>query len=184
MILAALALVVTLGLAAARAKASPSFSVARPTTGWPPKQSASTKRSIVHGVANLPVDIEVVKNFSVVRNLANVNFGIASDLHSRPPGFVTPVFNFVDIAPAGTGPFCPLLKTLGGRSGHHPPHRSRAYRGGRNPQRHHHRPQHPGQRAGQPRRCRPPRQHQHLRFAIGTYPSTFQVVTLQIPTEG
>ncbi|HEY5153596.1 MAG TPA: hypothetical protein VIJ47_02610 [Acidimicrobiales bacterium] len=41
---------------------------------------------------------------------SNVNFGTAADLNSALPGFVTPGFYFVDIVPAGTSPFRPLLR--------------------------------------------------------------------------
>ena len=107
-ILGALALVVTLGLAAAPAGATTRHDNDR---GWHPTAQSTTELSVVHGVPNLPVDIYVVKNLFSVRKLSNVNFGTAADLNSALPGFVTPGFYFIDIVPAGTSPFRPLLKT-------------------------------------------------------------------------
>ena len=104
MIVGGLALVVTLGLTAGPAGATTRHD-------WHPTKQSTTELSVVHGVPNLPVDIYVVKNFFSVRKLSNVNFGTAADLNSALPGFVTPGFYFVDIVPAGTSPFRPLLKT-------------------------------------------------------------------------
>ncbi len=103
---AGVAIVLTLGLAAAPASAGTIHHRDRH-----PARPSTTELSVVHGVPNLPVDIYVVKDLFAVRKLSNVNFGTAADLNSALPGFVTPGFYFIDIVPAGTSPFRPLLKT-------------------------------------------------------------------------
>ena len=105
MIVGGLAIVLTLGLAAAPAGATTRHE-------RPPVTTATTELTVVHGIPNLPVDIYVVKNFFSVRKLSNVNFGTAADLNSALPGFVTPGFYFVDVVPAGTSPFRPLLTAV------------------------------------------------------------------------
>jgi hypothetical protein len=103
----ALVLVVTLALGSTAAGAN-----APSRHDWRAPRSNTTELSVVHGIPNLPVDVYVVKNFFSVRKLADVNFGTAADLDKALPGFVTPGFYFIDVVPAGTSPFHPLLKSF------------------------------------------------------------------------
>ena len=101
----ALTLVVALGLTSAAAGAT---TVSPRHDSWH-HRTATTELSVVHGIPNLPVDIYVVKNLFHVRKLSNVDFGTAADLNKALPGFVTPGIYFVDVVPAGSSPFHPLL---------------------------------------------------------------------------
>jgi hypothetical protein len=195
MILGALALVVTLGLAAAPADASPSRGQ---RTDWPPKQSVTTELSLVHGVPNLRVDIDVVKNFSVVRKLANVNFGTAADLNSALPGFVTPGLCFTNDVTSTLGgarvttrhtAVAPTVGVYANGAVGVPP----AFSNGQTasavvPAGTYGitvtAPNTPASVLANLGDVTLPAETNTLAFAIGTYPSTFQVVTLQIPTDG
>jgi hypothetical protein len=78
----------------------------------------SADLSLVHGVPGLSVDIYVVKNFSSFKELADVSFGTATDVATDFPGWVTPGIYTVDVVPAGSNPFHPLLLTTFGLGDH------------------------------------------------------------------
>ena len=113
-VIAALTLLITLGLSTTTAGASSTTSRHdrhERHDGWGRGRVDTTELSVVHGIPDLPVDIYVVKNLFVVRKLTNVNFGTAADLNSALPGFVTPGFYYINIVAAGTSPFHPLLSS-------------------------------------------------------------------------
>jgi hypothetical protein len=57
--------------------------------------------SLVHGVPALNVDIYVVKNLFSYKEFKNVQTGTAADVSTDYPGWVTPAFYVVDVVPTG-----------------------------------------------------------------------------------